>query len=135
MEGVVLFLFFQFSWELEDQVISQSLPTSCVSSITFLHWFILDFISWIYSARSSSLALAFEPIGSNFNNIDDSFGPLPWRIPYLQLYWEKKKKPWGAVTSTHCLRVEVELIQGIKVAQLPHWSVVEFSHIFLYLLG
>ena len=30
-----------------------------------------------------------------------------------------EKTPWGAVTSTHCLRFEVELIQGIKVAQLP----------------
>lgn len=30
-----------------------------------------------------------------------------------------EKKPWGAVISTHCLRVEVELIQGIKVTQLP----------------
>lgn len=119
MEGVVLFLFFQFSWQLEVQVISQSLPSSCVASFTFLHWFILDFVSRIYSAGSSSLALVFEPTGSNFNNIDDSFGSLPWRVPYLLLYWKKKKKPWGAVISTHCLRVEVELIQGIKVTQLP----------------
>lgn len=83
------FYFFQFSWQLEVQVISQSLPSSCVASFTFLHWFILDFVSWIYSACSSSLALVFEPTGSNFNNIDDSFGSQPWRGP-ICCFIEKK---------------------------------------------